>query len=106
MKSNSIQIPVRFQLLGQTIKVRECATLLMDENASGKSMPDKNVILLQSRSKAYDIPRAQQVHTFYHELFHTMFAVAGFGVDYADEHKVDLMAGLMLQALSTMEYKK
>lgn len=105
-KKMVMEVPLRFALFAQTINVVGRDTLLMDEGAAAKVYPDKNMIAIQPTSHAYQIPEQQQIHNFYHELMHLLFISAGFEDDYADEHKVDLMAGMLHQALKTMEFKK
>lgn len=103
---NAIRIPTSFEMLDMTIRVKDNDTLLMDDGASAKVLPDENLILIQTESKAYPIENQQRVHNFYHELMHLLFITGGYEEDYADERKVDLLAGLLFQALSTMRYKK
>ena len=100
------KVPVRFQLFGQTINVEPCETLLTDEQAAAKVYPDKNIIKIQPASKAWHISEARLQHNFCHEFLHLLFITAGYEEDYADEFKVELMAGLLHQALTTMEFKK
>jgi hypothetical protein len=101
-----VDIPTSFKQFGKTVKVLHVHTLLEEEQAAAKVYPDQNVIKVQSISAAYNIPEEQRVHNFYHELVHLLFINAGYSDDYADEQKVDLMAGLLHQALVTMEFPR
>jgi len=99
----TITIPKTFKLLGQTVTVCYDSTLRSEHEALGLTVLDKNQIRLQPSTKTFPMSKDKTAHVFCHELVHLIFYHAGFHKDCTDERKVDLIAGLLHQALITAE---
>ena len=94
-----MKIPNSFDLLGSTVTVDYDGNLWRTEQALGKSMFNENKIVLDENMLA---DKAQ--HTFCHELVHfILYYMSKEGLT-EDEEFVDLLGGMLHQALSTMEY--
>ena len=100
-----MQIPKRFKLLGQTIEVVENPSLGVTDDARGMAHYRMSKIEIQPNGENNPFPDSHIGHTFCHELTHFLFHLAGYPEDRSDEIKVDRIAGLLHQALTTMEYK-
>jgi hypothetical protein len=100
-----MQIPKRFKLYGQTINVGWDAKLLHSDDARGMAQYRDNKITLQSSGEHNPHPDTHTEQAFCHELTHYLFHLAGYPEDRADEIKVDRIAQLLHQALTTMEYE-
>jgi hypothetical protein len=100
-----MQIPKRFKLFGQTIEVKESHSLWHGMNYVGLADYRNNSITLQVHSDAVSVPAEQIEQTFCHELFHHLFDKGGYADDRGNEDKVDMLASLLHQALTTMEYE-
>jgi hypothetical protein len=100
-----MQIPKRFKLFGQTIEVKEDPNLWHDQNYVGLADYRNNRITLQSTTEGCSCPVEQIEQTFCHELLHHLFDKGGYADDRGNEDKVDMLASLLHQALTTMEYE-
>lgn len=100
-----MRIPKRFKLMGQTIDVVYDAKMADTDDCSGLAKYRFNQIaLLPNTEGTLRLPtRIEQ--TFLHELIHWMFYVLGETDLRNNEKLVDSMAGLLHQALTTMEYE-
>lgn len=103
-----MRIPKRFKLLGRVIEVKMDDTLLHESDDHGQANYRRNVLALQTRTGATPIPQTLLEHNFYHELAHWILYVTGRVVDggylHRDDGFVDLVGGLIHQALTTMEF--
>ena len=107
-----MRIPIRFRLLGQTINVVWDPGLCRSEDQTGQARYRFNEIRIQPSCDGN--PRSSDAieHTFLHELMHWILFYAGWSYDagkrelHEDERLVDLCAGLLHQALTTMEYSE
>jgi predicted SprT family Zn-dependent metalloprotease len=106
---SDMKIPKRFKLMGRTIEVEYDNQLLYDDDRQGSAQYRFNKIVLQPRNDAQPMPNLEQ--TFCHELIHWIlyFSGAAYKGDrdhmHQEEGLVDVMACLMHQALTTMEYE-
>lgn len=99
-----MQIPKRFKLLGHTIEVIEAPGEYHDYNRYGATSYEGKWIKLVPPDKNHPITQGSLEHTFLHEVLHMCL----YHTEKADlnnnEGFVDLLAGLLHQALTTMEY--
>jgi len=104
-----VKIPRRFKLLGQTIEVEFVDDLRHEDDAYGLACFRSNKIQIQRNMDGIRRTQEQLAHTFCHELVHWLL-YAGYTGKYeealhTDEALVDLLGGLLQQALDTMEYR-
>lgn len=102
-----MKIPVRFKLLGHTIEVSNDNQRYFDKGSFGACCYEGKWIKLVQPSEHHPITQGSLEHTFCHELTHMLlyYADAAANVNLRDnEGFVDLLAGLLHQALTTMEY--
>lgn len=106
-----MKIPSRFKLLGQTINVRYNPTLVQERDWTGLASYRRNAIEIMPHSEANRKNPDQIEHTFVHEMIHHILYYAGAALQETDHNKmhtdegfVDVLAGLLHQALTTMEY--
>jgi predicted SprT family Zn-dependent metalloprotease len=105
-----MKIPKRFKLMGQTISVVWVEGMGDDTDCAGIASYRHNEIRLQPSTPSALRTESHLEHTFYHELIHWIFFFAG-GFYKGDDHLhkneqlVDMCAGLLHQALATMEYE-
>jgi len=105
-----MSIPKCFKLMGQTIEVIYDPTLVNERDWTGSASYRKNEIRIMPDCEAHPRKIDQIEHTFYHELIHHIMYYAGPGLKntdnvHQDEGFVDNVAGLLHQALTTMEYE-
>jgi hypothetical protein len=93
-----VKIPKRFDLLGLTYTVEVVKRADWDDfETVGLFTPrNRHIRLLEA-----DQPGLE--HAFYHELCHAILNAMGKEELYTDEAFVDLLAGLIHQALQTAE---
>lgn len=106
-----MKIPNRFKLLGQVITVEYNPSLLTETDWQGLASYRRNKIELMPDTVSNKRSSDQIEHTFCHELVHHILYYAGHALQekesdkiFRDEGFVDVMGGLLHQALSTMEY--
>lgn len=102
-----MQIPKRFQLLGHTIEVSSDNSRYYEKNSYGAVSFEGKWIKLVQPSEHHPITQSSLEHTFLHELVHLILyhADSAANANLRDnEGFVDLVAGLLHQALTTMEY--
>lgn len=99
-----MQIPKRFKLLGHTIEVMEEPGRYYERNAYGACSYEGKWIKLVPPSDSHPVTPSSMEHTFLHELIHMCLYHTEQSKLNENEDFVDLMAGLLHQALSTMEY--
>ncbi len=107
-----MKIPKRFKLFGQTIEVSYDPTLVNELDWTGAASYRKNTIRLMPDCEAHPRSPDQIEHTFLHEMTHHILYYAGGAWQggerskmHQDEQFVDNFAGLLHQALTTMEYE-
>ena len=104
-----MKIPKRFRLLGMIIDVVLVPTLSHKEDVSGFAIYRQNKIEIQPCVDGCPRTPDQIGHTFCHELMHFIFYFAAEG-EHKDLHRDELLvnrcAGLLHQALTTMEYEE
>ena len=105
-----MRIPTKFKLLGRTINVVYSPTLINDKNLLGQAKYDDRLIVLQSDEKGMPISQELLEDTFFHELIHHIFNIAGdskFDPPLSKrEFLIERVAGLLHQAFVTAEYEK
>ena len=105
-----MKIPKSFKLYGQTIDVEWVDHLRNLDDARGSAVFRTNKIEIQRPSAQVPIPQCSLEQTFCHELMHWIFySVYEHGEDnegwlHQNEQLVTKCAGLLHQALATMEY--
>lgn len=102
----TINIPSKFNLFGQTITVEYDQSLLQN-GIVGQAQYKNNKILLQPSSEIQYRTRQQIEESFLHEVVHFLLYTADRGnCDpplHSREYLVEIISGLIHQALSTME---
>lgn len=100
-----MKIPKKFKLLGHTIEVMEDNSRYYEKNSYGACSYEQHWIKLVMPSEHHPVTETSLEHTFLHELVHMMLYYTEHS-DLTDNEKfVDLFAGLLHQALTTMEYE-
>jgi len=97
-------IPKSFEILGQTITVEYRRTLYKTNKYIGLWIPGKNKILLQQRTKTYEITDEQIEQTFLHELTHALLTIMGYENLSNDEKLVDLIGHGLHQIIKSVKY--
>jgi hypothetical protein len=101
---NDIRIPKRFSLLGQTIDVELVDHLSGLNGTLGEARTFQNNIMLQKNVDGMPLPESQRVKIFWHEALHIILHNMGLNEEASDEKFVDLMAGMIYNVISTMEF--
>jgi hypothetical protein len=91
-----IAIPTRFRLGGRTWEVKLRDVVDDDVECLGLCDPDDAIIYLKSGLK-HELLQ----HSFYHELSHAICFTLGWDELNEDEGKIDALAGMLYQYLST-----
>lgn len=105
------RIPIRFRLFGQTIRVVWDPEMRHSDDHTGQARYRFNEIRIQPSVEGSPRTADSIEHTFFHELMHWVLYYAGWAYEagkrdlHDDERLVDLCAGLLHQALTTMEYE-
>lgn len=100
-----MRIPTKFKLLGYTITV-EFDPMLDGRNGTlGEARYTTNSIALQPNTDTFNRPAETQEHVFFHELTHHILHKMNEYELRGNEKFVDVFAGLLHQALTTMEYE-
>lgn len=100
-----MRIPKRFKLLGHTIEVKEEPERFFERNSYGACSYESKWIKLVPKSESHPVTQSSVEHTFIHELVHMCLYHTEQGQLNDNEGFVDTMAGLLHQALTTMEYE-
>jgi len=99
-------IPKSFKLLGKTIDVEFDKKLDNDNAVVGRCNFRTDKIILQPYSEEIAFSNNEREQIFLHELVHWIIFTMGRNNDLgADEKFIDLFAGMLHQALNTMEYQ-
>jgi hypothetical protein len=93
---SALGIPSSFKLLGYTVTVQEIPDL-PDVGRYGDFDRDTHTIRLYTDGQSDH----HLLHSFFHEATHALLEIAGYMEDSEDERKVDLLAGLIAQAVLT-----
>ena len=99
-----MEIPKRFKLLGHSIEVIEDAEMFYDKSVYGRCSYEGKWIKLAFPAPSHPVTQGSLEHTFLHELVHMIFYHTEQSKLNENEDFVDLVAGLLHQALTTMEY--
>jgi hypothetical protein len=104
-----MRIPRRFKLFGQTIEVvRKIKDPTEKRDCIAFASYRCNQIQIRQATEDYPLTDEQIEHAFCHELIHYLLYHSaeqqGEKWLHQDERLVDCMAGLLHQALTTMEY--
>ena len=100
-----MKIPKRFKLYNHTVSVNVDPALLHKDDARGMAHYRDSRIDLQPVSETNPHPATYMEAAFCHELVHFLFWHSGYADDRQDEVKVERIAQLLHQALTTMEYE-
>jgi predicted SprT family Zn-dependent metalloprotease len=107
-----MHIPTRFKLFAQTILVEFDLTFFQDrEGVYGYADYRRNRIILRPSSELVPVNEEQLEQTFLHELMHfILYHIPNVPEDagylHQNEGIVDLLASLLHQARTTMEYEQ
>lgn len=99
-----MKIPKSFKLLGHTIEVIEEPAGFYENNRYGACNYEGKWIKLAPPAPSHPVTQGSFEHTFLHELVHMVFYHTEQSGLNKNEDFVDLVAGLLHQALTTMEY--
>jgi len=94
----------KFKLHGQTIKIEYDPKLSDTDDVTGLSIYRENKIKLLPKSEGNSRTGDSIEATFYHELIHFIMYFAGEDELRINEKFIDIVSGLLHQALVTMEY--
>lgn len=99
------RIPKRFKILGHTVEVAEEPGMFFHRGRFAECSLEGKTINLAPLSPHHPVTRGSVEHSFLHEvvhflLYHTEQAKLG-----DNEAFVDLLAGLLHQVLTTMEFE-
>lgn len=105
-----MQIPKRFKQFGQTIEVlRKICDPVENSDRLGFASYRLNEIHISPSDEKQPLKADQEEAIFCHELTHFLFFGAGLKNGkmwlYRDEDAVEKFAGLLHQALTTMEFE-
>lgn len=98
----TLKIPKSFKLHGRTITIEFDSNMVAREDNLGMANYRSDKIILQPTTDGRTIPPLQIEENFWHELVHWLFHCAG--VQEQNEQIVDVMGGLLHQAITSMEY--
>lgn len=99
-----MKIPKSFKLMGKIYTVEDMPNLIYSDAASGMAYHRSRRIGLQTSSIEYPIPDEDREQSFLHELTHHILHVMKETKLNDNEKFVDMFAGFLHQALTTMEY--
>lgn len=100
----NLPIPKQFQLLGHTYTVCEDPGAYYEKGRYGSCSFEGKYIKLTPRNDNHPVTVSSIEHTFLHELIHACLYHTSRSNLNKDEEFVDLLAGLLHQALTTAEY--
>lgn len=104
MHKHYFTIPKAFYLLGHRIEVVTDGKLTHNDDALGLFISRENKIALMPSTKELPIPQSTMEQVFCHELVHALFFYAEKPKLFVNEELVNLLGGLLHQALTTLEY--
>lgn len=94
-----LPLPQEFELLGTTWKVKKKRGLQHGDDACyGLTDKDKSVVWLDAATLK---DKDKAAHTALHELIHCIASAMNWPELDADESRVDVLAGMLLQAWKT-----
>ncbi len=99
-----MQIPKRFKLLGYTIEVKEEPAAYWENGRYGACTIEGGWIKIAPISEAHPVSQSSVERTFFHELTHLCLDCTEQADLSKNEKFVDAFAGLLHQAVTTMEY--
>jgi predicted SprT family Zn-dependent metalloprotease len=99
-----MRIPIRFKLLGHTINVEYDKRMDFNEGATGMAHYRTKKIRLQPHSEEHPVLQSDLEQIFIHELLHHCFSTIEEHKLCKDEILVNRLAGVLHQAITTMEY--
>jgi hypothetical protein len=100
-----MRIPKRFKLLGHTIEVTESPGMYYDRRAYGKCEWEKHTIKIVPISPSHPVDQTSIEQTFIHEMLHHCLYYTEQAALNDNENFVDMMAAMIHQCLTTMEYE-
>ena len=100
-----MEIPKRFKLLGHTVEVLDDPERFYERNAHGSCSYEGKWIKLVPCTPSHPVTQGSLEHTFLHELIHMVIYHTEQSKLNENEDFIDLVAGLLHQALTTMEYE-
>lgn len=100
-----MQIPKRFKLMGQTINVYDDPYMDFADNASGMAHYRTMKIRLQTHCPEHPFIDSDRERVFLHELTHHILHAMEETKLNNNEKFVNMFAGFLHQALTTMEYE-
>ena len=99
-----MQIPERFKLLGHQIEVKYDPERYFERGAFGACSYEGKWIKLVPPGESHPISQTSLEHSFFHELLHLCIECTEQSQLNDNEKFVDTLAGLLHQAITTMEY--
>jgi hypothetical protein len=100
----SFKIPKSFKIFNHTFMVEISDTLIDEKDYVGEAVFRQFKIILANKEK-HNIPESQMIQTFFHELLHHCFSQINEGELRDNEKLVDNLAGVLAQAIESMEYE-
>lgn len=100
-----MQIPKRFKVLGHTVEVVDEPAGFYQKRRYGSCNYEEKQITLTPRSPSHPVTQSSIEHSFLHELVHMCIYHTEQGQLNENEGFIDAFAGLLHQALTTMEYE-
>jgi len=104
MHKHYFTIPKAFSLLGHRIEVVTDSSIMHSDDCVGMFEHRKQRISLMPSIGDFPIPQSTIEQVFCHELVHALFFYAEKPKLFANEELVNLLGGLLHQALTTLEY--
>lgn len=99
-----MQIPERFKLLGHVIEVKYDPERFFEKGSLAACSYEGKWIKLVPPSESHPITQTSLEHTFLHELLHMCIELTEQRQLNDNEKFIDTLAGLLHQAITTMEY--
>lgn len=99
-----MNIPDKFKLHGQTIKVILTNKLVHNSDVVGEARYRDNTILIQDNGEQVNMIISKMEQVFFHELVHYILNAMGEDKINNNDKFVDLFASLLHQAITTFEY--
>lgn len=100
-----MRIPKRFKLLGHSIEVKDDDEIFFLKRSYGQCCFEGKWIKLVRPHAKHPITQSSLEHSFLHELIHMCLYHTEQSQLNDNEGFVDSLAGLLHQALTTMEYE-
>lgn len=99
-----MKIPKRFKLLGHTVEVKGEPEGYFEKHRFGAANYEGKWIKITTAGPSHPVTQSSIEHTFMHELVHMCLYHTEQSQLNDNEGFVDALAGLLHQALTTMEY--